>query len=401
MVGSDHEKADLVAIYVETPQAVDCIVDKHIGKMAVGVSLVGKMKTDLERHCIQMCWKLRSLGCYSINYHPRSSSCSFLKFYTPNPAVNEHIEMHPGYFFIAVLNCSGAPVVTTTTPVIPPPYSPVNPLNPACGIPKVQPHMKNNDILKGKFRIVNGTEAIPHSLPWQVAVKRTGSYICTGVLVDAVTVITAAHCVSIDIGEKKHVIPIDAKEFSVELGVHSFKTNAGVQRRGLKALRVYEEFDFEESVGDMAILHLSSPIIFTNDVMPVCLPKDKQDVFVGEKCIVAGWGLDSEYGKKSDVLMQLVVPVLDPKLCTSKDSYGKEVKPEYMICAGYMEGYRDSCQGDSGGPLLCRKDERWFTQGVVSFGSGCARKNKPGVYTRLARFRPWILKTMADLAKIP
>lgn len=49
-------------------------------------------------------------------------------------------------------------------------------------------------------------------------------------------------------------------------------------------------------------------------------------------------------------------------------------------------------QGDSGGPLLCRNpsnSQQWYVAGIVSHGDGCARKNEPGVYTRVSNFVDW------------
>lgn len=58
-----------------------------------------------------------------------------------------------------------------------------------------------------------------------------------------------------------------------------------------------------------------------------------------------------------------------------------------MFCAGYMEGKRDACIGDSGGPLVLNGAQI----GIVSFGKGCAERDRPGVYTNVAAVREWVM----------
>lgn len=58
----------------------------------------------------------------------------------------------------------------------------------------------------------------------------------------------------------------------------------------------------------------------------------------------------------------------------------------------YNEGGQDACTGDSGGPLLCQTGENspWIVYGVTSWGYGCGRAGKPGVYTKVNMYNKWI-----------
>ena len=92
-----------------------------------------------------------------------------------------------------------------------------------------------------------------------------------------------------------------------------------------------------------------------------------------------GFGrLDEENDELVKTLQQVQLPYIDNERC--KDFYGGMIYDD-MICAGFKDGGKDACQGDSGGPLVVDSNGKDPMQiGVVSWGVGCARKQKPGVY---------------------
>ncbi|XP_027626172.1 kallikrein-13 isoform X3 [Tupaia chinensis] len=62
-----------------------------------------------------------------------------------------------------------------------------------------------------------------------------------------------------------------------------------------------------------------------------------------------------------------------------------------MLCAGTKEGGKDSCEGDSGGPLVCNGT----LHGIISWGDfPCGQPDRPGVYTRVSQYVPWIHETI-------
>ncbi|XP_073703917.1 trypsin-3-like [Garra rufa] len=87
-------------------------------------------------------------------------------------------------------------------------------------------------------------------------------------------------------------------------------------------------------------------------------------------------------------LMCLWAPILSHTTC--RKAYPGEITSN-MFCAGFMEGGKDSCQGDSGGPVVCNNQ----LQGIVSWGYGCAQKDKPGVYTKVCNYVKWINSTIS------
>lgn len=79
------------------------------------------------------------------------------------------------------------------------------------------------------------------------------------------------------------------------------------------------------------------------------------------------------------------MPVVSRATC--RTNYSASQITDRMFCAGVTAGGKDSCQGDSGGPIVSTSK---VLLGVVSWGAGCARAGKPGVYSRVGALTSFI-----------
>ncbi|XP_041966441.1 enteropeptidase [Alosa sapidissima] len=238
---------------------------------------------------------------------------------------------------------------------------------------------------KKNNRVVGGEDAVKGAWPWVVSLSWLGRHVCGASLIDNEWLLTAAHCV---FGKNVHL-----SNWVAVLGLHSQYGMDNQDRQNLQVDQVImnEHYNRRTKQADIALMHLKTPANFTDYVQPVCLPHKKQQFEAGRKCVIAGWGRLEEGGTVADVLQQAVVPLVGWAQC-------QELLPEYnltaqMVCAGFLEGGVDTCQGDSGGPLMCEEDGRWVLVGATSFGVGCARPNRPSVYTRVSEFIDWVVET--------
>ncbi|XP_075851042.1 tryptase gamma isoform X3 [Microcebus murinus] len=144
------------------------------------------------------------------------------------------------------------------------------------------------------------------------------------------------------------------------------------------------------SSGDIALVQLGDPVTLSGQVLPVCLPEASADFRPGTRCWVTGWGYtrEGEPLRPPYSLQEAEVSVVDTDTCRRDYASpgGGSVQPD-MLCA---QGPGDACQDDSGGPLVCQMDGYWLQAGVVSWGEGCGRPARPGVYTRVSAYVDWI-----------
>src|SRR5207249_7825654 len=99
------------------------------------------------------------------------------------------------------------------------------------------------------------------------------------------------------------------------------------------------------------------------------------------------WGRTRENGPTSRYLRAASVPIVADAACAG--AY-QPFSPTAMVCAGYPDGGVDACQGDSGGPMVVGT----VLVGIASWGDGCARPGKYGVYTRVASYAALIARQL-------
>uniref|UniRef100_A0A8C6SEQ7 trypsin n=1 Tax=Neogobius melanostomus TaxID=47308 RepID=A0A8C6SEQ7_9GOBI len=246
---------------------------------------------------------------------------------------------------------------------------------------------------KRGWRIYGGTKAFPGSNPWQASVQSRdrGSYlpyghICGGILISSCWVLTAGHCIA------------QGKQYQVVLGGINILEQEAMDQT-IPVTDIYVHPDYREALfsihNDIALLKLQvtdSPYCAkeTPFVKIACLPDEAFPA--GTECVISGWGA-TETQSYSSQLMDTNVFLISQEICKAPHIYAS-ILDDSMFCAGVLQGGIDTCQGDSGGPLMCEKNGTHYVTGVVSWGDGCGKKNKPGVYANVLKFKEWIISKM-------
>jgi secreted trypsin-like serine protease len=223
--------------------------------------------------------------------------------------------------------------------------------------------------------VVGGSRAEQGEFPFMVRLSMG----CGGALYSPTLVLTAAHCV----GRTGANTGITAT-----LGVVDLNSSSRITRR---SDYVYRAPGYTGDGRDWALIRLSSPVTGLATLQIATSTAYDNGTFT-----IAGWGAAAENGRQQRYLLRATVPFVSDATCSA--NYRGQIIAAEEICAGYPAGGTDTCQGDSGGPMF-RRDSAgaWLQVGIVSWGDGCARPNKPGVYTQVSTFAAAIRAGAAGL----
>ncbi|KAH8397498.1 hypothetical protein KR222_008324 [Zaprionus bogoriensis] len=251
-----------------------------------------------------------------------------------------------------------------------------SPLKLQCGLARA-----NHRSVYNMLKIIGGRPARKGGWPWQVAiVNRFKEAICGGTLIAPLWVLTAAHCVR--------------KVLYVRLGEHNLEYEDGTEMQ-LRVLKSYKHPNYDKPTvdSDVALLRLPKAVNASTWIGYSCLPRPYQQLPKNLDCTVIGWG-KRRYRDAggTNILHQAEVPIIPMDNCRSV--YKEITITKNMFCAGHRKGRIDTCAGDSGGPLLCRDTTKpnhpWTIFGITSFGDGCAKRNKFGIYAKVSNYVDWV-----------
>ncbi|XP_055343234.1 proclotting enzyme-like isoform X2 [Paramacrobiotus metropolitanus] len=241
-------------------------------------------------------------------------------------------------------------------------------------------------------KILGGKASMKGKWPFQVIIlNHYMENYCAGTLISN-WVVTAAHCVK--------------RRMFVKLGEHNIFTDEETEQlfRPTRVI-IHPNFDEQTVENDIALLKIADNIKWGTNVLPACLPEKTDDPLLQSnqslRCVVLGWGKRKPVDMVgSDVLREAEVDIVDQQRCVDAYTGDHVISPRMMCAGGGRSGKGDTCEGDSGGPLLCRTSENdtegpWKLMGITSFGDGCGKRDKFGVYTRVVSFLDWIEKNTA------
>jgi len=294
-------------------------------------------------------------------------------------------------------------------------------LGAASGVPIMHTLLGGEDQVRA--RIVGGEVATSFDHEFVVAIFKNGHFFCGGSLIEKDWVLTAAHCLE----------DTDPRDYAVSSWRHTLSTPIGERppvylRPGddhsecADVVRVAEViphlgYDSTFVTNDIALIRLERSVRCA-DRIPMAII-DRGEGRTGETLTIAGWGalyygdFDETRGAVAPgVLHEAEIDRFAQGTCSELlcplGSWGPpcHFTPGPQMCAGKLMGGVDACSGDSGGPLFrppVPPNDRPTLVGITSWGYGCAEPATPGVYTRVAYYRQWVLSHVGcnDAADCP
>ena len=221
--------------------------------------------------------------------------------------------------------------------------------------------------------IWNGDPSADGAHPAVVALLRPDSSSpvdCTGTLVAAVWVLTAAHCI------------YDTPAAPIEVGIDGISAREGFSEVFTSRLHVvHPQWNPRNVRYDIALIRLPAP----SEVAPMRMAVATDGLAVPDApAQIVGWGATGGHDRGVGRLREAQITLAENRAC---ERVHRNFHAGSMLCGNSAEA--DACRGDSGGPLFAFAGEERIVLGVTSFGEDCDL-SAVGVYANVPAVRGWI-----------
>ena len=240
-------------------------------------------------------------------------------------------------------------------------------------------------------QIINGKQSSISEFPWQVWILLTsaeGEASCGGSILNATTILTAAHCTDHEGTTTPYNVPSEA-EMDVIAGAseglrfrsESPKVPLGAQQDFVTSVRRDPYYAVSPEIkDDVAVLTLEKPLELSpaKNTAPISLVAAGATPAPGSSLSVSGYG--KEEGKEgvnsNGNLYSTTLTAISSDACRAAVKLNSAV----LLCAGSSNS--STCQGDSGGPLT--EGNPAVQVGIVDFGAKECPVGLPDIFTNIA-----------------
>jgi S1-C subfamily serine protease len=210
-----------------------------------------------------------------------------------------------------------------------------------------------------------------------VLIVGSNDKVCSGVVIAEDLILTVAQCVPPGVGYKLVRFNRTTLQLVASVTLHpQYDSNAILKHR---------------VTADVALLKLAAPL--PRGYVPVALAEPRKVIAVGDRVMVAGYGV-ATFGDNNSLGTLRAAP-----LVVTGATNTLQIRLVDPNTRGEIDGL-GGCNGDSGAPVFDTSGSRLAVIGMVSWSTGPALSVGCGGLTGvtpLARYRDWIIKTAAAM----
>uniref|UniRef100_T1IT26 Peptidase S1 domain-containing protein n=1 Tax=Strigamia maritima TaxID=126957 RepID=T1IT26_STRMM len=261
--------------------------------------------------------------------------------------------------------------------------------SPICRKPNKEPKAtcgEANNHPRINKRIAGGLNTSPHQYPWTAVliITRNGrnQLRCGATILSESWIVTSGRC----------VYGVQMTDLSVVVGEYDIKKYDGTEvQRFFDSVYIHPNFDSNSAfTHDIALLKVKTPLVFDQNISPVCLPPKSWDEasLIRVEGVATGWGTNS---KGEGIEQQVFMQIISNQKC--RVSYGPGLTSAYL-CAGGIKG-EDICNQDFGGQFSVTSiDGLYRLVGISAFSEkdNCGNGHPAG-FTRITAYLNWIHQT--------